>query len=271
MDYYIRNVYYYVENGEKKYFTYIGETDKASKIYCGEIGVVDSSRVYIPIIGLNNLVLFTDKLFLVDRNVNSYVFRQKGKPFLLDAHDFSVLINSLCNELLTFYSNSIINISSQNYNSSNNTLKDIAFPEKLIRLLEWNQTKKRLKFDKHSVVSYIARFNIYYAYYGTNIGSEINKLRPVLIWKQHVNPNNPMDNSYFVFPLSSKKGKKKFPYHIELEVNGCKDYVRINDGRRISILRIEKPLKDINTGKTFVVEQNKINEIKDAIKKYFSL
>ena len=271
INFYVRNVYYYINEGSKKYFTYIGETDRTSQMYCGDIGLPDDSRVYIPINGLNNLVLFTDRLLLINKKEEVHEFRLNGVPFSLDAHEFSCMINAICSNILTKYSNNIINLSSQNYNSVSNMLNDIVFPESIIRLLEWNQTKKKLKFDKKSFIPHVARFNVYFAYYGTNIGSEINKLRPVVIWKQHENQNNISDNSYFVFPLSTKKGKRRLPYHVELEVNSVKNYIRINDGKRISIRRIEKPLIDSNTGMTFCLTQAKIDEMKEVIKKYFSL
>lgn len=270
MDFYVKNVYSYIENNNVMYFTYIGETDIASNIYGGEIGKPDESRDYIKINGLS-MVLFTDNLLVIKRNNVQNALRIGGRPFSVNSHEFSTLINAISNNLLDTYSASIINETSQNYDPTNGTLKDIAFPERIVRLLEWNNTKKRLKFNKTSFVPVVARFNVYFAYYGTNIGSEINKLRPVLIWKQHVNKNDIKDNSYFVFPLSTKKAKRNYNYHVEIDVNGTKNYIRINDGRRISIRRLFKPLIDNKSGKTFVLSQNKINEVKSAIKSYFSI
>ena len=46
---------------------------------------------------------------------------------------------------------------------------------------------------------------------------------------------------------------------------------KINDGKRISTKRIIKPLRDNSTQKTIKMEEHKIQEIKEAINKYFSI
>lgn len=106
---------------------------------------------------------------------------------------------------------------------------------------------------------------------GCNLGCEIEKLRPVLIWKEHINTKNSDENSYFIFPISSKIPQKKYYYNIEINVNGKKNIIKVNDGKIISIKRIQKPLIDNNTKKTYFIEQQTISEIKDAIKKYFNV
>lgn len=105
---------------------------------------------------------------------------------------------------------------------------------------------------------------------GCNIGCEIEKLRPILIWKEHINTSNPNENSYYVFPISSKIPKKKYYYNIEININGQKNIIKINDGKRISIKRIIKPFKD-SSNKTYSISQETSNEIKNAIKMYFGI
>lgn len=80
-----------------------------------------------------------------------------------------------------------------------------------------------------------------------------------------MNPINSDKNSYFVFPISSKIPSKKYYYNVEINVNG-KKIVKVNDGKRIV-----KPLIDNSTKETYCLEQQKINEIKDAIKRYFNI
>lgn len=272
MVFYTRNIYSYKDIDDSiKYFVYIGESDSYKEIYGGEINSPDLTRDFLKIDGLKNLVCFTDKLIIVDpKKVVSQMFIS-GKPQILSPFDFNALIVAICRNMIDNYSASIINELNQNYDSTNNILNDITFPEKLIRLLNWNKEKKYLKFDKQNYINVIAKFNIYYAYYGTNIGSEMEKLRPVIIWKQHENKNNPSENSYFVFPISSRKIKKKTVFHVPVMINGKENHVRIHDGKRISIKRIHRPLLDESTGKTAKLTQNEIDEIKKAIAGYFSL
>ncbi len=130
---------------------------------------------------------------------------------------------------------------------------------------------KKIKLFKNQNLKNVFKNNLYWAYIGCNIGCEIEKLRPVLIWKEHINKNNPDDNSFFVFPISSKIPSKKYYYNIEIEVNGKTNIVKVNDGKRISIKRIVKPLIDDSTKKTYAISELTIKEIKDAIKMYFSI
>lgn len=272
MIFYPRNVYKYNnDKGENSFFVYIGESDASRIIYGGEINTPDSNRNYLPIDGLDNLVCFTDKLIAIDLdNVTGQLFIA-GEQIIIPPADYNALIIAICRNMIDNYSASIINELNQNYDSTNNILNDITFPEKLIRLLNWNKEKKHLKFDRLNFVNVILKFNIYYAYYGTNIGSEMEKLRPVIIWKQHKCKEKVSDSSYFVFPISSKKKKKNYAFYVPIMINGKENYVRINDGKRISIRRIYKPLIDESTRKTAVLTQNEIDEIKKAILNYFSL
>ena len=57
--------------------------------------------------------------------------------------------------------------------------------------------------------------------------------------------------------------------YVEIEVNDSKNYVKINDGRRISSLIIIKPLKIEGLKNTYKLCDNDIQNIKNAIKKYF--
>lgn len=96
------------------------------------------------------------------------------------------------------------------------------FLEKILRFLIWTDKKEELKFTKRKNLKNVFKNNVYWAYMGCNIGCEIEKLRPVLVWKEHINPRNTDENSYFVFPISSKILKNKYYYNIEIDVNGQK-------------------------------------------------
>ena len=269
MNFIIKNIYKY-NDGTDKYCVYLGDSDNSHEIFVAEIADVDESRTYIKMKNGMNKVLFIDKLLFIDpANVISPLYI-KGSIVTISAFEFHSLLNSLCTKVLTQYSANIINLSNQNYDSNSDTIVDTSFSEKILRLLIWNDKKRKLKFDNGHFVRNIYKYNVYFAYMGCNIGCEIEKLRPVLIWKEHINASNKNENSYYVFPISSKIPKKKYYYNVEVDINGQKNIIKINDGKRISIKRIVKPLK-ISKNQTFKIDDNTKQEIKNAIKMYFSI
>ena len=266
----VRGVYRYTENEIEKYFVYIGDSDYSKIIVAGEIGEKNDERLYIELDNLN-MVLYIDKLFEITSNVNITQLFIKGEHYYISAYKFQTLINSLTNMLLNKFERNILSTTNKNYDENNSKIVDLTLPEKIIRLIIWNDKKREIKFDDRKLIERCYQFDVYFAYLGVNVGNEIEKLRPVVIWKQHINKTNPKDTSYYVFPISSKTSNKKYYYNVEIDINGEKNYVKINDGKRISSLRIIKPLKNKTTKKTHKLAEEEIQRIKNAITKYFSL
>ena len=265
----VRQIYKYIENDSTKYFVYIGDSDISNEIYGGEIGEKDEQRPYSKIDYLSDLVLFLDELKKIKADSVIEPLYIKGNTTFVPAFEFNTLIHSVCTILLNKYSINVMTNSDKNYDSNTKCLTDIVFPEKLIRLLMWNNKKNYIKFNKKNIVKDIYKYNVYFAYLGTNVGSEIEKYRPVLIWKTHINKHNSKENSFFVFPISSKIPKKNFYFNVPIKINGKTNIVKINDGKRISINRIDKSLKDETTKMTVKITGEEILGIKKAIGKYF--
>lgn len=265
----VRQVYRYQEDGIDKYFVYIGDSDISNEIFAGEIGLPDDHRPHLVLETLTDMVLFLDEIKIIKANTISDPLYIKGERVIVPAFEFNSLINSICSILLNKYTLNITSKSTKNYDSTTKCLKDIVFPEKLIRLLMWNNKKSSIKFDKKKVLRDVYKYNVYFAYLGTNVGSEIDKLRPVLIWKTHTNTENKKESSYYVFPISTKIPSKNYYYNVPVVINGNKNIIKINDGKRISIKRIEKPLVDNITKKTVKISEETVEQIKIAIEKYF--
>lgn len=270
MNFIIRNIYKY-NDGIDKYCIYLGDSDNSNQIIVAEVGVIDNARQYKIISCLTNMVMFIDKILYIHPNTVISPLFIKGKIVSITPLEFHDLLKELCKNILNIYEVDNLKLIDNNYDSVNDKIIDVSFSEKLLRFLIWTDKKEELKFSQKNNVKNIRKNNVYWAYMGCNLGCEIEKLRPVLIWKEHINLSNPDENSYFVFPISSKIPKKKYYYNIEIYVNGKKNIIKINDGKRISIKRIEKPLVDNTTKKTYFIDQQKIIEIKDAIKMYFNV
>lgn len=264
-----RWIYKYINNGVKKNCVYIGDIG-SNKIIVGEIGQPDPNRNFVIIPSMNDVLFLDSYLIFKENNILSNLYL-KGKPIKIDAVLFTKLINSIINNLINNYSNECLQTMFNNFLPSTNTLNDNSLPENMLRYIFWNIKKKKLKFDILNVLPHIMKNCVYFAYLGNNIGSEIDKLRPVLIWKEHINSNNNLCNSYFVFPISSKLKCKKYYYNVPITINGQLNIVKINDGRRIDIRRINKPVIDENTNKTYKILDQDIDNIKNAIKKYFQI
>lgn len=160
-------------------------------------------------------------------------------------------------------------ISNNNFNEGK--LIDITLPEKIIKLLTWNLKKSDLRFLHKQSNIVVMEHCIYFAYLGTNIGSEIEKLRPVLVWRKHINKQNQLDNSYYVFPITSKKQKKNYSANIKIKLNGKVNYIKLNQGRVISEHRFFKIFEDSSTGKVARISIPIKEEIKKSLSVYFGI
>ena len=270
MEFLVGRIYKHINNGIAKYFVYVGDSDVSSQIIAGEIGCVDNSRDYIKLRNLN-MVLFVDNLITINAKEVVSCLYFKGRPIDIEKSSFVVFINKVIERTVESYKNALVSNYSSNYDSKVDSIIDLALAEKIIRLLNWNDKKRELKFDVAvPQMSSCIKYGVYFAYLGTNVGSEINKLRPVVIWRKHESQTNALDNSYYVFPISSKIPKKNYLYNVHITINGADNVIHINDGRRISGLRILKPLIDRSTGNMFVLDDNAKSDVKNAIVKYFN-
>ena len=267
----VGKIYKYSEENIVKYFSYIGDSDDASQVIGIEIGSSNPNRDSILIDGLK-MVAFADHPIFVKSNTISGPLFIKGTDIEISKDLFNEILNKLISSIIDDYKNDVSDCISRNYSPSKKELTNIVIPEKIIRLLLWNKKKTELKFDTlQPQMPSCMKYGLYFAYLGTNIGSEIDKSRPVLIWKKHESNLNSSDNSYFVFPVSSKIPKKDYNYNVQIAVNGKTNIIKINDGRRISGLRIVKPLKDKNTGKMYMLSKSDIELVKNSIKNYFNI
>lgn len=126
----------------------------------------------------------------------------------------------------------------------------------------WTKDKAKIKFQNNMPSFPITSNYIYWCNLGINIGSEQNKIRPVIIVKTKMN-----STVCTVLPLTSERMDDTRWYHIDLEKQNST--VLIEQLRNISKLRIINPFRSKgNLIKITLVDWNKIN---DAIQKYYSL
>ena len=140
------------------------------------------------------------------------------------------------------------------------------FNQKIIKLDSWFIEKKKLAklyFDNRRRSKLICKMgDIYFTKIGVNIGSEIDKHRPVLVFQGNDFYLRNSD-SVFIFPLTSKTKQRKFQVIFQKEdvVGNLKDgCILISQGKVISKIRLVKKLGKLN--------HNKLKEVKNVFEKF---
>lgn len=140
--------------------------------------------------------------------------------------------------------------------------------ESIYQFISWKHQKFLLNFQPYERRTTVYENGIYWASLGVNIGSELNKNRPVLIWKKRCNGADEKDYSYIVIPITSKKKRKHYYMNVPIDINGCPSYLRIEDMRRINIKRITRPILT-SEKKLIFIDESKRKEIIEAIQKFY--
>ena len=108
----------------------------------------------------------------------------------------------------------------------------------------------------------ITKGDMFYADLGTNIGSEQNKIRPVIVTK-----TKKESKVCTIIPLTSERMNDTRWYHIDLENQNST--ALIEQLRNVSKLRILNPFR--LKGKLVKISQKDWNNINQALIDYYSL
>lgn len=131
-----------------------------------------------------------------------------------------------------------------------------------IEYATWTEEKAQIKFKKSMPKFFITNNYIYWCNLGINIGSEQNKIRPVLVIK--TKSNSPICT---ILPLTSERMDDTRWYHIDLE--NYDSTVLVEQLRNISKLRIISPYR--LKGNLIKITLNDWNIINDAVTKYYKM
>ena len=266
-----KNIYIYTKSDNTKGLcVYICDTDNSNEIVVGSIENIDTlNSNYIKLSNGIKKVLYLDKYISLKTSQIDTPLYYSGKLQSITSEEFLILTTSVYKLMILNFQMKIEKISNNNFNEGK--LIDITLPEKIIKLLTWNLKKSDLRFLHKQSNIVVMEHCIYFAYLGTNIGSEIEKLRPVLVWRKHINKQNQLDNSYYVFPITSKKQKKNYSTNIKIKLNGKVNYIKLNQGRVISEHRFFKIFEDSSTGKVARIIIPIKEEIKKSLSVYFGI
>lgn len=131
-----------------------------------------------------------------------------------------------------------------------------------IEFSKWTNEKANLRYNGKMPEFPIYNNFIYWCNSGINIGSEQNKLRPVLILK--TSKNSP---TVTIIPLTTKRLQDGFWFHIDLEKIDCTALVE--QLKVVSKLRIVEPFR--KKGRLIVISQKDWNKINSQLEILYRL
>lgn len=131
-----------------------------------------------------------------------------------------------------------------------------------IEYATWTKEKAKIKFNKTIPSFPITSNYVYWCNLGINIGSEQNKIRPVLVIK--TKRNSPICT---ILPLTSERMNDTRWYHVDLE--NYSSTVLIEQLKNISKLRIISPHR--TKGKLTKISLKDWNNINFALTKYYTM
>lgn len=121
---------------------------------------------------------------------------------------------------------------------------------------EWTKEKANLRYNRAMPTFPIYNNFIYWCNLGINIGSEQNKLRPVIILK-----TSKKSNICSIIPLTSKRLHDMFWFHIDLEK--IESTALVEQLRVVSKLRILNPFR--KKGQLVTISQTDWNNINSQL------
>lgn len=131
-----------------------------------------------------------------------------------------------------------------------------------IEYAQWTKNKAIIKFNKKIPTFPITNNYIYWCNLGINIGSEQNKIRPIIVTK-----TKKESKVCIIIPLTSERMNDTRWYHIDLENQNST--ALIEQLRNVSKLRILNPFR--LKGKLVKISQKDWNNITQALIDYYSL
>ena len=131
-----------------------------------------------------------------------------------------------------------------------------------VEFSEWTKEKANLRYNGQIPKFAIYNNFIYWCNLGINVGSEQNKLRPVLILK--TSKNSPICT---ILPLTSKRLQDKFWFHIDLEE--VDSTVLVEQLKVVSKIRIAKPYR--KKGKLVTISKNEWENINSQLENLYRL
>lgn len=257
------NVYKY---GNNEIGMYLCDTNVKSMVCFIPIEDDDGSKNTIRISNLTK-VLFLDKFIEIKRDTIISPLRVGGQQVKLPYTDFLKISEYVFDKLSKKIASKYISLSQSRHGVS--TKHNYMLTEVYYKYLTWFDYKTTLQFQTSIKTNPgIMVGAVYWAELGRNLGSEFDKLRPVLILRKLVSKKNPDDSSYIVLPITSTASAGKYWANYKIQVDGEDNFVKIADMQRISVKRIKGYFRIGNNNSLFLTD-SQMTDIKNLIKQFY--
>lgn len=248
-------IYRYTDNGKSPLCIYLCDTQAKNRILIMPLTSEGSEHTYKLSVTKQYADLANYKEINKDSLVSALFLN--SKPVKISISDLTVIQVYIIKSILDSVCNSAF---------ANNT--SFQMFEIIYQFLVWKRQKFLLNVLPYKKKTDVYENGIYWASLGVNVGSELNKNRPVLIWKKRCSGSDEQDYSYIVIPITSKNKGKKYYMNVPVEINGSTSYLRIEDMHRVNIKRISRPILDQNK-KIVFINSEKRKEIISAIERFY--
>lgn len=259
------NVYNYTEEMELKICVYLCDSPHKHYICIIPMDEINPNLDYIQIPGMEK-VAYPSLYKEIDKNLIASSLYIKGKPARMDYLNYIKTTDYVLKKEIEKLTKKYEDFN--HFRKTNSQDEKYILTEDYYKYISWFNKKTIIQHERCFTKNpHIAKRQICRVDFGQNIGSEINKLRPALIYKKMVSDSNPNTSSYLVFPISSKV-KRKYKSCFITNVNGKLCTIRINDLKRVSVKRIINPMLDEKEKPVFI-EEEIFENFKKQVELYF--
>ena len=241
MNIYSQNIYEVIENGVKKHIVIIFNISENHYV-----GVTVHVNNYDNLIHLASINRFVDIKSLQEYSKKFIVglVYIKGKFLKLNNTDFSHLLKLLKSSLIQ------------------NLYKKIDYKNiDQMKYLKWCYDKLILNGSNFNI-PILKPGSICWVDFGQNIGSELRKLRPAILWRSSADKR-----MWTVIPLSSKCYNDRYYFHCDIEGLSCST-AKLESMSNFSYKRIREPF--FSNKKIAHISQNDYLNILTSLKKYYT-
>ena len=199
-------------------------------------------RVYIPSINK----------FASPNEINEYTPNVVEKRMILKG-EIAQINNYELRKVISFTKQSLLEFIRKNTKNDFEGLSYVKWCKDKLNLIHLdNQDLKKEHYHN---------YDICWIDFGYNIGNELRKLRPAILWRY-----SSSKEMWTVLPLTSKRDNDKYFYHYDLE-NKKIGTVKIENMANISVKRIKMPYYIQN--KVAKISNNDYKEIIKILKRYY--
>lgn len=243
MNIYSQNIYEVIKDGNKRHVLIIYNI--SAKHYVGLTIYSEQTGDLTYIQSINKFIDIDDLQEYNQKNIKQLIYI-KGSFLKIDNKDFTYILELLKENLIHKI-------------DENTDYKNI----ENIKYLKWCYDKLLLEFNAKALnISTLKQGAIYWVDFGQNIGSELRKLRPAILWRSSADKK-----MWTVIPLSSKCYNDKYYFHYDIMQLPCST-AKIECMSNFSYKRIREPF--FYNKKISHLSNDDYNNISLSIKKYYT-